>query len=77
MDLTVTDLGHTPNWLLVSDIVNASSRAYRTPRQVRISSALYVCGVRISSALFECECFTFRIIVFDNSIQILDGHWLA
>ena len=34
VDLTVTDLGHTPNWLLVSDIVNASSRTYRTARQV-------------------------------------------
>ncbi|XP_069353594.1 E1A-binding protein p400-like [Eulemur rufifrons] len=35
LNLAVVSPAHTPNWDLVSDVVNARSRTYRSPRQCR------------------------------------------
>ncbi|XP_068168040.1 E1A-binding protein p400 isoform X2 [Antennarius striatus] len=35
LNLTVVSPAHTPNWDLVSDVVNACSRIYRSPKQCR------------------------------------------
>lgn len=35
LNLMLLSPGHTPNWDLVSDIVNQTSRVYRTPKQCR------------------------------------------
>lgn len=35
LNLMILSPGHTPNWDLVSDIVNQSSRTYRSPKQCR------------------------------------------
>jgi E1A-binding protein p400 len=35
LSLLIISPGHTPNWDLVADIVNQSSRTYRTPKQCR------------------------------------------
>ena len=35
LNLTVVSPAHTPNWDLVSDVVNSCSRIYRSPKQCR------------------------------------------
>lgn len=35
LNLTVLSPGHTPNWDLMSDVVNAVSRIYRSPKQCK------------------------------------------
>ena len=62
IDLTVTDLGHTTNWLLVSDIVNATSRTYRTARQV--SSPCIFAYRTITIVLYS---FFYTLIQLSNS----------
>lgn len=35
LNLTIVSPAHTPNWDLVSDVVNSCSRIYRSPKQCR------------------------------------------
>lgn len=35
LNLAVVSPAHTPNWDLVSDVVNSCSRVYRSPKQCR------------------------------------------
>lgn len=35
MNLTIVSPAHTPNWDLVSDVVNSCSRIYRSSKQCR------------------------------------------
>ena len=35
LNLTIMSPAHTPNWDLVSDVVNSCSRIYRSPKQCR------------------------------------------
>lgn len=35
LNLTIVSPAHTPNWDLVSDVVNACSRIYRSSKQCR------------------------------------------
>lgn len=63
LNLTIVSPAHTPNWDLVSDVVNSCSRIYRSSKQ---------CRSRYESVLIPRE--EGKVSAYPGAI-CLQGHW--